>query len=147
MLQKQYLQRILGVQRAIQGKSFVSAVDGEISGFESLCFKPIEGEGCLVESPSQYWLDDPVLLAGDPSPSLTAACQTSDAFLATRSPCMDKVGARCFARFFLSAVIAFFFRSPFPTATVTTLTPNVFHPKTCLWSTLDGPQSHRVCSS
>lgn len=92
MLQKQYLQRVMGVQRAIEGASFISAVDGETRGFESLCFKPIDGEGCLVESPSQYWLDDPVLLAGDPSPSLTAACQTSDAFLASRSPCMDKVG-------------------------------------------------------
>ena len=93
MLQKQYLQRVMGVQRAIEGASFISAVDGETRGFESLCFKPIDGEGCLVESPSQYWLNDPVLLAGDPSPSLTAACQTSDAFLASRSPCMDKVGA------------------------------------------------------
>lgn len=93
MLQKQYLQRVMGVQRAIEGASFISAVDGENRGFESLCFKPIDGEGCLVESPSQYWLDDPVLLAGDPSPSLTAACQTSDAFLASRSPCMDKVGS------------------------------------------------------
>ncbi|CAN0344720.1 unnamed protein product, partial [Laminaria digitata] len=93
MLQKQYLQRVMGVQRAIQGASFVSAVDGEARGFESLCFKPIDGEGCLVESPAQYWLDDPVVLAGDPSPSLTAACQTSDAFLATRSPCMDKAGS------------------------------------------------------
>ena len=62
----------MGVQRAIEGASFISAVDGETRGFESLCFKPIDGEGCLVESPSQYWLNDPVLLAGDPSPSLTA---------------------------------------------------------------------------
>lgn len=61
------------------------------ASFESLCYKPIEGEGCLVESPSQYWLNDPILLAGDAIPSLTAACQTSDAFLASRSPCMDEV--------------------------------------------------------
>lgn len=62
------------------------------ASFDSLCFKPIEGEGCLVESSSQYWLNDPVLLAEDPSPSLTASCQTLDPFLASRSPCMDKVG-------------------------------------------------------
>lgn len=60
-------------------------------GFDSLCFKPIDGEGCLVESPSQYWMGDPTVLAGDPSPSLTAACQTRDEFLASRSPCMDEV--------------------------------------------------------
>ncbi|CAN0496025.1 unnamed protein product, partial [Ectocarpus sp. 8 AP-2014] len=66
--------------------------DGESKGFESLCFKPIDGEGCLVEGPSQYWLNDPIVLAGDVSPSLTAACQTSDPFLASRSPCMDQVG-------------------------------------------------------
>ena len=64
---------------------------GEVRGFESLCFKPMDGEGCLVESPSQYWVGDPIVLAGDPSPSLTAACQTSDALLASRSPCMDEV--------------------------------------------------------
>lgn len=61
------------------------------ANFESLCFKPIDGEGCLVESPSQYWLKDPVLLGEDPSPSLTASCQTMEPFLASRSPCMDKV--------------------------------------------------------
>lgn len=91
MVQTRYLQRVMSVQRAIERASFASAVDGKLTTFESLCFKPIEGEGCLVESPSQYWLHDPVLLAGDASPSLTAACQTADPFLSSRSPCMDEV--------------------------------------------------------
>ncbi|CAN0350224.1 unnamed protein product, partial [Ectocarpus fasciculatus] len=87
MIAKHYLQRVMSVQRAIENANFTTP-DGESKGFESLCFKPIDGEGCLVEAPSQYWLNDPIVLAGDVSPSLTAACQTSDAFLASRSPCM-----------------------------------------------------------
>lgn len=91
MLQKRYLQRVMSVQRAIERATFTSPVDAQVLGLDSVCFKPIDGEGCLVESPSQYWLNDPVLLAGDASPSLTAACHTADEFLASRSPCMDKV--------------------------------------------------------
>ncbi|CBJ30169.1 conserved unknown protein [Ectocarpus siliculosus] len=91
MIAKHYLQRVMSVQRAIENANFTTP-DGESKGFESLCFKPIDGEGCLVEGPSQYWLNDPIVLAGDVSPSLTAACQTSDPFLASRSPCMDQIG-------------------------------------------------------
>lgn len=91
MIAPQYLQRVMSVQRAIESATFTSASDGQTSSFDALCFKPIEGEGCLVESPSQYWLHDPVLLAEDDSPSLTAACQTTQTFLASRSPCMDEV--------------------------------------------------------
>ena len=91
MIQAHYLQRVMSVQRAIERASIVSKVDGKLASLESLCFRPIDGEGCLVEAPSQYWLGDPVLLAGDGNPSLTAACQTTDPFLSTRSPCMDRV--------------------------------------------------------
>ncbi|CAM9352236.1 unnamed protein product, partial [Sphacelaria rigidula] len=92
MINTQYLQRVMSVQRAIETANFTSAMDGQSTNFASLCFKPIDGEGCLVESPSQYWLKDPVLLGEDPSPSLTASCQTTEPFLASRSPCMDKIG-------------------------------------------------------
>lgn len=91
MIEKRYLQRVMSVQRAIEQASIISEVDGQPVSLDSLCFRPIEGESCLVESPSQYWLGDPVLLAGDDSPSLTTACQTTDEFLSSRSPCMDQV--------------------------------------------------------
>ncbi|CAM9604287.1 unnamed protein product, partial [Phaeothamnion confervicola] len=113
VINRRHLQRAMHVQRLIEtGKATAPVVaffddgvrgggdggDGSGTGdvatvtLADLCFRPIAGQGCLVESPGQYWRDDPVLLDGDPSPPLTAACQTTEPFLAARAPCMDRLG-------------------------------------------------------
>ncbi|CAM9116689.1 unnamed protein product [Choristocarpus tenellus] len=92
MITAHHLQRVMSVQRTIESINITSNINGQTIGLDSLCFRPIDGEGCLVESPSQFWLNDPVLLASDPSTSLTAACHTVDPFLSGRSPCMDQIG-------------------------------------------------------
>ncbi|RHY26746.1 hypothetical protein DYB32_007332 [Aphanomyces invadans] len=59
-------------------------VDGRNITLDDLCFRPIPGKGCLVESPMQYWRNNVSLLATDPDIKLT--------ILSTYSPCMDQNG-------------------------------------------------------
>jgi len=50
MIQKPYLHRVLAVQKEIEN-SYVE-YNGENVTLDDLCFKPVEGKGCLVECKS-----------------------------------------------------------------------------------------------
>jgi Niemann-Pick C1 protein len=91
LLTTAHLQKVFDAQRSIEAAT-VTLDDGTSISLDDLCFKPIEGQGCLVESPAQYWLSDPVLSATDTTPALTAACQTQQPVLKAKSPCMDSMG-------------------------------------------------------
>ncbi|EQC31057.1 hypothetical protein SDRG_11243 [Saprolegnia diclina VS20] len=69
-----------------------ATLGNEMISLDDLCFRPIPGKGCLVESPMQYWRGDVTLVASDPDIKLTIACQTTHPDLASFSPCMDQNG-------------------------------------------------------
>lgn len=86
LIQTPYLERLATVQQdIIQHKS------GNKS-FGDFCFRPIQGKGCLVESPMQLWLGNKTLLMDDPNIKLTVACQSQQKVIRNRAPCMDKIG-------------------------------------------------------
>ncbi|OQR99171.1 Resistance-Nodulation-Cell Division (RND) Superfamily [Thraustotheca clavata] len=79
-----HLQHQIEMTNATLGNSSISLND--------LCFHPISGKGCLVESPLQYWRNDIKILHTDPDIKLTIACQTTHPDLKSFSPCMDQNG-------------------------------------------------------
>lgn len=71
MIQKQYLQRVMSVQRAIEGAMFTSSVDGKV-GEISVLLSPV-----ARRTPTVLWLYYSVLFRGgclgEPVASLTDA--------------------------------------------------------------------------
>lgn len=90
LIAKKFLVRMAQVQKAIENASIMHGNNS--IRLNDLCFKPIEGRGCLVESPLQFWLGNTTLLENDVDVKLTAACHTLDPTLRQKSLCMDQLG-------------------------------------------------------
>jgi hypothetical protein len=60
IFQKQYLNLVYYLQTAITfGEATLNGLTFTLDDF---CYKPISGEGCIVESPMQYWKSNQTLL-------------------------------------------------------------------------------------
>ncbi|OQR96681.1 Resistance-Nodulation-Cell Division (RND) Superfamily [Achlya hypogyna] len=90
VITKAFLAEVAEVQQHIETAS--ATLGNETISLGDLCFRPIPGKGCLVESPLQYWRGDASLLQTDPDIKLTIACQTMHPDLTSFAPCMDQNG-------------------------------------------------------
>jgi Niemann-Pick C1 protein len=60
LFQKEYLNLVYYLQTAITyGEAQLNGMNFTLDDF---CYKPISGEGCIVESPMQYFKSDPEIL-------------------------------------------------------------------------------------
>lgn len=80
LIEKPYLQALAKIQHTLTSDRVYQT---------QLCFRPIAGKGCLVESPLQLWNNNITLLDQDPTPHLTAACHPT---LPGLTACMDNLG-------------------------------------------------------
>uniref|UniRef100_A0AAV1UEC4 SSD domain-containing protein n=1 Tax=Peronospora matthiolae TaxID=2874970 RepID=A0AAV1UEC4_9STRA len=95
LVQRRFLLPMAQIQTQITNDTVVysGTDDANVSlSLADFCYRPIQGKGCLITSPFQYWLSNATLLQNDPDIKLTAACQTTDPELKSRSPCMDENG-------------------------------------------------------
>ncbi|TDH69129.1 hypothetical protein CCR75_003183 [Bremia lactucae] len=93
LIQRRFLIQMAKVQTQITNTLIYSHDEANVSlSLETFCYKPIEGKGCLITSPFQYWLTNFTILENDPDIKLTTACQTTDPVLQKYSPCMDQNG-------------------------------------------------------
>jgi len=82
-----YLDLVYELQNAIEkGKA---EVNGQEFGLDDFCYKPISGEGCLVESPMQYWKNNKAAMDAS-NPKETAQCIPPPD--ATTRVCFDRIG-------------------------------------------------------
>jgi Niemann-Pick C1 protein len=87
LIAKPFLAELGQLQHAIA--SAATTYRGERLTLDDLCFRPIPGKGCLVESPMQYWRNNISILNSDPDIKLTIACQTKHALVWTISLYID----------------------------------------------------------
>ncbi|CAH0519544.1 unnamed protein product [Peronospora belbahrii] len=93
LVQRPFLLQMAQIQTQITNFVLDSHDDQNVSlTLETFCYRPVQGKGCLVTSPFQYWLSNATLLATDPDVKLTTACQTIDTELESYAPCMDQNG-------------------------------------------------------
>ena len=90
MIQKKYIQRLLTIQKQIQNHTII--YDGEVVSLDDLCYKPIQGKGCIIESAGQYWLMNRTYLSNDPEPAFTVSCQSQEPHVQEAMPCTDQIG-------------------------------------------------------
>jgi hypothetical protein len=57
---------------------------------DDFCYKPITGEGCLIESAMQYWKSNLTALNEDPNVKVTAQCIPPPD--STERVCFDAIG-------------------------------------------------------
>lgn len=63
---------------------------GDTYSIDDLCYKPIEGKGCLITSPMDFWQMDVTKMNNDPDIKETAKCLKKTA--QKDLPCFDKNG-------------------------------------------------------
>ncbi|KAF0695249.1 Aste57867_13917 [Aphanomyces stellatus] len=90
LIAKPFLAEVAELQQRIT--STAAVVDGRTVTLDDLCFRPIPGKGCLVESPLQYWRGNASIMTSDPDIKLTIVCQTIHPSLTSFSPCLDQNG-------------------------------------------------------
>jgi Niemann-Pick C1 protein len=86
MISKEYLERVMAVQTAI---NTTASSTGAV--LNDLCFKPIIGKGCMVGSPLNYWRDNLALLEADTDIPYTLACIPQSVGL-PYVPCNTEIG-------------------------------------------------------
>ena len=76
VLTREYMQAALSLQLAL-----VAGVASDGTTLNEVCYKPIPGQGCLLETPMDYVFSDPVVLAtlNDSDIQYAVDCQTLDA--------------------------------------------------------------------
>ena len=89
MFQKQYLNLLYILQEEIV--TGVATLNGFEYTLDDFCYKPISGEGCLVESPMQYWKSD-ITVLNDPETNVKETAQCIPPEDQTERTCFDSIG-------------------------------------------------------
>ncbi|CAH0493518.1 unnamed protein product [Peronospora farinosa] len=93
LVQRHFLLQMTKIQTQITNTVIYSQDEANVTlQLQDFCYRPIQGKGCLITSPFQYWRNNVTLLEIDPDVKLTTACQTTDPKLKDYSPCMDENG-------------------------------------------------------
>ncbi|KAH9099720.1 hypothetical protein Ae201684P_018731 [Aphanomyces euteiches] len=90
VIRKDLLHDVATLQKNIETATAV--LDGRNVTLDDLCYRPVPGKGCIVESPLQYWHSNVSIMESDPDIKLTIVCQTTHPELTSFSPCMDQNG-------------------------------------------------------
>jgi Niemann-Pick C1 protein len=85
---KPYLSLLYELQLAIE--TGIAHINGLTVDFNEFCYKPISGQGCLVESPMQYWKMNETAMLNDTSVKVTSQCIPPED--ATERICFDRIG-------------------------------------------------------
>jgi len=80
-----YLQNHIINDRAI--------VNGMDFTLDSFCYKPITGEGCIVESPMQYFLNDLTILQGMNNDEIKQLATCVKPLPGEQRACFDSIGS------------------------------------------------------
>jgi Niemann-Pick C1 protein len=86
---KQHLYSLYLLQSLVEGRT--AAREGRQVGLDQLCYKPIDGKGCIKPSPLDIWKLNLTDLYVDPDIQYTALCIESRDPL-SRIPCSDQNG-------------------------------------------------------
>ena len=88
MLSKPYLLAMLDLQELI-----ANTTDSRGHKLDDLCYKPIRGKGCIIESPLNYWRSNrtAIEIATPRELQLATACVAS--ISSGLIPCLSKIGA------------------------------------------------------
>lgn len=89
MLQPEYLKMVLDVQQQLESK-----MSSTNTLLDDVCFKPIPGKGCIVESPTNYFRSDATFLdrARLRDIQLATACAQNATGDPSAIPCMSNIG-------------------------------------------------------
>lgn len=87
ILQKGYFQSVLSLQEALTN---TPASDGTV--LSDICFKPIEGRGCLIETPLDYFRSNATTLAQLTPPLVQDALLCRHILGQTSIPCVSDIG-------------------------------------------------------
>ncbi|KAM3130411.1 hypothetical protein pb186bvf_017510 [Paramecium bursaria] len=90
IFRKEALQVVYFMQNIINSRS--TLISGKNYTIEDLCFRPVQGKGCLAPSPMDIWLQDPKLLEEDADIQFTTLCTQSIDINFTNIPCSDRSG-------------------------------------------------------
>lgn len=105
LFQKEYLSELFDIQQQIESINF--KIDSNIKSFNltDVCFKPIKGKSCLINSPMGYWKSNLNEMIIDKDIKLTAKCYPkensnnntelkakSDNANSSYIPCMNEIG-------------------------------------------------------
>jgi Niemann-Pick C1 protein len=72
VFQKEYLEELYHLQNSIESKLY--EYDGKHYNISDYCYKPINGKGCYIASPMDYWKMDLSKMLEDPDIKETAQC-------------------------------------------------------------------------
>ena len=89
IFQKPYLNLVYYLQEAFENDE--AEVNGMKYTLNDFCYKPISGEGCLAESPMQYFKMNLTVL-NDPSTDVKTVAQCIPAEDQTGRVCFDRIG-------------------------------------------------------